>query len=438
MALVTVWPCQMMFRRKLRTRIIFSFLAFGLALSAMLGGTIWLMRQYLEDQLLGVSLMQELTTHMENLRSNPGQLEQRFTGARGWFVRPGVTRTLPDSFHELETGIHYLEDQGKPFMVVVNQSDDIWGYLQYDISWNKHVEHLTLSFILVAIIFFAFISLMLSIWSSRRIMRPVTDLVSRIELMSDHEEPKPLRPYFADDEVGQLAEAFDDYANRLTLLVRQDKEFNADVSHELRTPLAVIRSASELLLGQADLSDKSRTRLERIQRAVRQSTDLTTALLHLVREQKTDHNTAVFHQIVPLVEQVIEDQTPQLARKPVEINLQIIEAFQVNADSAAITVALGNLIGNAFKYTHEGMINITIEQQSVSVADTGPGLPEDEMDKVFDRYYRGQHTTGKGSGIGLAIVQRLCNLYGWQVTLKPGQTQGLVAKICFSNPSTNI
>ncbi len=423
----------MRFRHRLRTRIILAFLAFGLALSAMLGGTIWVMRQYLENQLLGVRLQQELSAHIENLRENPGQANQPFTGVRGWFVAPGKLRRLPPAFRTLDSGIHYLESEGKPVMVVVQKDPDIWGYLQYDISWNKHIEQLTLAVIVVAVIFFGFLSLMLSVLSSRRIMAPVTDLVRRIQQMSSREDPEPLRPHFPDDEIGQLAAAFDEYADRLTALVKRDREFNADVSHELRTPLAVIRSASELLMAQPNLDDKTRTRLERIQRAVRQSTDLTTALLHLVRGQKADHKTGVYHDIVPLVEQVIEDQRPQLARKPVEVQLEVRQSFQVNADTATVLVALGNLIGNAFKYTPEGVVRIVVDRPCVQVADSGPGLPEEEMDKVFQRYYRAKGSTGSGSGIGLAIVQRLCDLHGWQISLQAGEQQGLVARICFEH-----
>ena len=421
----------MRLRHRLRTRILLAFLLFGLALSAMLGGTIWVMRQYLENQLLGVRLQQELESHIDNLRKNPRQANQPFSGVRGWFVAPGKTRSLPPAFHNLDNGIHYLESDGKPVMVVVHKDPDIWGYLQYDISWNKHIERLTLAVIVLAVVFFGFISLMLAVMSSRRIMAPVTDLVDRIHRMSNREDPEPLRPHFPDDEVGQLAAAFDQYAERLTALVRRDREFNADVSHELRTPLAVIRSATELLMNQPDLSPKTRTRLERIQRAVRQSTDLTTALLHLVRGQKADRQTGIQHDIVPLVEQVVEDHKPQLVRKPVDVAVEVHNPFRVHADAASITVALGNLIGNAFKYTAEGQVRIVVDAPCVLVADSGPGLPEEELDKVFDRYYRARGSSGTGSGIGLAIVQRLCDLHGWQISLQTGEPRGLVARICF-------
>ncbi|TQC54758.1 histidine kinase dimerization/phospho-acceptor domain-containing protein, partial [Pantoea dispersa] len=97
---------------------------------------------------------------------------------------------------------------------------------------------------------------------------------ARLRAYRGSSDPKPLAPHFPDDEVGQLAEALDDYSARLTEVVQRRAHFNADVSHELRTPLAVIRGATELLLTRPNLEFKSRRRLQRIQRAEQQCSDL--------------------------------------------------------------------------------------------------------------------------------------------------------------------
>ena len=85
---------------------------------------------------------------------------------------------------------------------------------------------------------------------------PLTELARRVEGLSSRENPEKLAPHFPRDEVGELADALDDYAARMTRLVKRDREFNADVSHELRTPLAVIRGAAELLLANPDLPER--------------------------------------------------------------------------------------------------------------------------------------------------------------------------------------
>jgi signal transduction histidine kinase len=84
-------------------------------------------------------------------------------------------------------------------------------------------------------------------------MSPVSELAQRLRSSGGSSRPEALATHFADDEVGQLASALDDYAARLTEVVQRDREFNADVSHELRTPLAVIRGAVELLLSRPEV-----------------------------------------------------------------------------------------------------------------------------------------------------------------------------------------
>ena len=249
-------------------------------------------------------------------------------------------------------------------------------------------------------------------------------------MRSFHGEQKPSRlaPHFVDDEVGQLAAALDDYADQLTERVTRDREFNADVSHELRTPLAVIRGATELLLGAPELSDKMRQRLQRIERATQQCADLTTALLMLSRNERGDGAT----ELRKLVEQLAESHRINLGSKPVQIRVDGQSGVLVDAPEAVLAVALGNLVGNACKYTMAGEVAITVLADRVEVADTGPGISAEDAAHLFDRGYRGKNAEGsKGAGIGLAIVRRLCELYDWRASIRPREPHGAVATLEF-------
>jgi signal transduction histidine kinase len=262
-------------------------------------------------------------------------------------------------------------------------------------------------------------------------MKPVTDLADRLGSLGEEGKPERLAEYFADDEVGQLADALDSYAGRLHELVERDREFNADVSHELRSPLTVITGATELLLAQPDLDEKVRTRLLRIARAARQSADITTALLHLVRAEQGIDKDSTAHNVGRIVNEVVHLYEPLIGNKSLVLRVEEEDRVSVIAPESVVAVTVGNLIGNAMRYTSEGEVVISIGNGSVRVEDTGPGIPEEDIDRVFERHYRGQNISGKGAGLGLAIVKRLCELYGWSISFKNRAVGGLCAELKF-------
>jgi len=98
-------------------------------------------------------------------------------------------------------------------------------------------------------------------------------------------------------------------------------------------------------------------------------------------------------------------------------------------------VALGNLIGNAVKYTQAGTVVVRIREGAVDVIDSGPGLSAEDAARLFERGYRGTHAAhSHGGGIGLSIVRRLCQLYSWDVQMVPGKHGGAVATLVFTQP----
>lgn len=428
----------MRYRRRLRSRIIISFALFGLGLTALFALATVYMRTRLEDQLVNTTLEHELRHFVDFKRDNPDPAAPwSMSVYQAQIVRAGRTATVPLAWQKYESGVYDITDVGqegllRPYKLAVYKDGEFWAYLRFDVGAQKLGERQLLTILAASVLAFAIFSLLIGFWLSSRVMSPVSELAQRVRAMSRSGRPELLKSHFADDEVGQLAAALDDYSTRLTEMVQRDREFNADVSHELRTPLAVIASTTELLQGSSDLGDKPRERLKRIERAVRQSSELIDALLLLSRRERQAPTDGETTDVARVVEQVVDAQRPHVANKPVAVRVEIEQPLETVAPSSVVAVALSNLIGNAFKYTATGEVIVTVGHGRVTIEDTGPGIKPEDADKLFERGVRGT-SVGKGGGLGLAIVRRLCELYGWRVSLAPRPQGGATATLEFAS-----
>ena len=422
----------MQYHRRLRSRIVFSFLLLGTVLSGLFAVSALFLQNYLEDQLIGTTLQQELDDYVTQLREDPTVVEPFYTRIQGYVTRPGdPNRSVSAQVRELETGLHDVHTPEGYFKAAVRKDDDLWAFLIYDVGENRRVTRQLLWALVGVVLLFSVLSLAIGLWSSTRVMKPVSDLARRLEEAEEQSPSPQLAQWFADDEVGQLAATLDSYAERLHHLVERDREFNADVSHELRTPLAVISGATELLLAQKEVPAKTRTRLLRIARAARQSTDITTALLHLVRSERGTDEDSQAHNVAGVVKKLLLLHEPLLDNKPLELRIEETDRVSVIAPESVIAVTVGNLISNSVRYTPSGEVVVKVGNGRVLVEDTGPGIPEEELAHVLERHYRGEGAKGKGSGLGLAIVKRLCDLYGWSVSFANRERGGLRVELRF-------
>ncbi|GAB6195979.1 sensor histidine kinase [Lysobacter xanthus] len=424
------------YRRRLRSRIILGYVLLGFSLTLLLAfATNWV-RDKVEDELvtdvMNRNIDEVARQYARNPTEEPAIPVQQFLARVVTPDKFDKLREQRPEWYELGDGIHTVRgenDDGTPFAyrLAVRKTKDAWFFLAYDLSESDRGKGRFNQLLVIVIVFCTVLSFLLGWWSAARVMSPVLELARRLK-RSHTGLTEALANDFADDEVGQLASALDDYSARLTYVVQRDREFNADVSHELRTPLAVIRGAIELLLARPDTDEKTRNRLMRIQRAEQQCTDLISALLLLSRNERGQGTTDV----VRVIDQTLDAHRAQLGGKPVVLRREDGRGLVVDAPEAAVTVALNNLIGNAVKYTAEGEVLVRVHPRSVEVIDSGPGLSPEDAARLFERGYRGTHAGhSQGGGIGLSIVRRLCELYGWEVQVKPGVERGVVATLTF-------
>ena len=421
-------------RRKLRFRLVVSFALFGFGLSALFAVASLYVRAKVEDQLVNTSMQNDVDQAVNHaIAGQPFQSEL----IEGWVKSERTLYKMPLAWQNLSSGVHDIYEtdangKRKHYKLAVERKDGIIGFTRYDISHEDLGKRQLIISLIASVVLFSLLSLAIGLWLSRKVLKPVTQLAQRLRDFRKAGKAEPLAVNFADDEVGELALALDEYAARLTAMVERDREFNSDVSHELRTPLAVVASTTELLQGSPDLTPKLAERLKRIERASRQATELIEALLLLSRAERRGPTRGETTEVGKVAADVIESQRPQLRGKPVEIELAANEPVSVNAPASVLSVALTNLIGNAIKYTLEGTVRVVVGQGRIEVIDTGPGIKPEDAERLFQRGVRGEGAGGSGAGLGLAIVRRLCDLYGWNVSMRPrSDANGAIASIVF-------
>jgi len=421
----------MQYQRRLRSRIVFSFVIFGTLLSGLFAASALSLQEYITDQLISRTLRDELNQYVGQLRVDPSQVEPFYTRIQGYVTRPNQADIVPEAFRDLPSGVHKVDSALGLYRAAIRKDNDFWVFLTYDVTANRSITQRLIAALVGTVLAFSVLSLALGWWSAGRVMQPVRDLADRVRRLSASNKPESLAQHFADDEVGQMAAALDTYAAELRERVERDNAFNADVSHELRTPLTVITGATELLLNMPEMPEKAQIRLFRIARAARQSTDITTALLHLARAERGVTEDSNARDLSSIVANVIELYEPLIGDKNLLIEADLQNRVNVIAPESVIAVTVGNLLGNAIRYSPSGVIRVSVRPGVVVIQDQGPGIDEQDLPRIFDRHYRGKDSGSKGVGLGLAIVKRLCELYGWQVRFQNAAEGGLRAEIWF-------
>jgi signal transduction histidine kinase len=417
--------------------LIVSFALFGFGLSALFAVAALNIRAKVESQLVTASLQQDVDQAVEKVHKDP----TKPAGSdliEAWMRSDRTLYNMPLSWQAFDSGVHDIYETAADgtrhhYKLAVRKKYGLIGFIRYDVTRDELGKQQLLFSVIGAVFLFGLLSLVLGLWLSRKVLKPVSELANRLREFRKAGKAEPLAPHFADDEVGELAHALDEYSARLTAMVERDREFNSDVSHELRTPLAVIASTTELLQGSPDLTEKLSERLKRIERASRQATELIEALLLLSRAERRGPTRGETTEVGKVAADVIESQRPQMRGKPLTIDLTVNETVNVNAPASVLSVALTNLIGNAIKYTLEGSVQVEVGAGRIEVIDTGPGIKPEDAERLFQRGVRGEGAGGSGAGLGLAIVRRLCELYGWDVSMRPrSDANGAIASIKFA------
>ncbi|OGT63658.1 MAG: hypothetical protein A3E85_05110 [Gammaproteobacteria bacterium RIFCSPHIGHO2_12_FULL_45_12] len=267
----------------------------------------------------------------------------------------------------------------------------------------------------------------------RSVSRVTTEISNRaytfLEPVQLHEIPVEIKPL-----VAELNRLF----LRLKLAFERNKRFAGDAAHELRTPLAALKTHAQVALKSDNDMDRTKA-LEKVIESVNRSSHVVAQLLTLSRlgeeEALTDVKPLNLHK---LAIEMIAYVAPQAIAKNIELELATApKDSMVMGSDTSLGILIRNIVDNAIRYTpHHGEVHISIrttrKKVILRVIDTGPGIPEELRERVFERFYRILGTNASGSGLGLAIVSQIASLHHAEITLSsPLNHAGLQIDVAF-------
>jgi len=424
----------MEFKQSLAQRIIIAFaLMSALVAGAFAVGivaTVHLVEEKLISAGLGGDLQRLLL--MDNVsdwnhRPEPDQLFY-YSSGRGDYALPKDLRHLSAGFHEVFRGdlsYHAMVEivDGRRYVLLQDQSD------------FEERERVLFAVVVVGFVLSLALAVFLGWVLARRVMAPVVRLARQVR----HRDQllglaPPLAPDYAADEVGELAVAFDATLGRLRDALSRERLFTSDVSHELRTPLMVLATSCELLLENPALDTRARAQVERIARACEEMRELVQTFLMLARAQRNDADMSAQLTLGQVADNLLGLWRGPIEHKGLTLEVARTELPDTRYNATFMLAVMGNLLRNALHYTDAGFIRLTLEPGGFKVEDSGIGIPEEKRLAVFQPFVRATEKRGEGLGLGLSLVQRICDDQGWEVDLTPREPHGCCFQVSLNRP----
>jgi two-component system sensor histidine kinase MprB len=259
---------------------------------------------------------------------------------------------------------------------------------------------------------------------ARTALTPVTRLTTTVERVTETQDLSERIDVDGKDELSRLAASFNTMLAGLEESTRAQRQLVADASHELRTPLTSVRTNIEVLAGDRTLPPEERRRL--LSDVVEQLGEMTTLISELIELARAEQQVSDPPQDVRL-DVLVSDAVERARRNRPEVAYAVdLEPTTVQGVPATIERAVGNLLDNAAKWSPTGaQVEVVVRDGQLVVRDHGPGIPDEDLPYVFDRFYRARAARGMpGSGLGLAIVRQVAESHGGEVVAEHAEGGG--------------
>ncbi|SFI92786.1 HAMP domain-containing sensor histidine kinase [Nitrosomonas sp. Nm34] len=408
--------------------------------STIIVGTLAISLYFAADDIEEAHIKQIIEAEMNHIVFHFRQLTN-FTPQVGSSLKSYVIRNnkeesqLPRHLQNLDRGLHKIFYHDEETRVLVKYVDDTKFLVAYKIGFHEQRQRefrLLVILSLVGVVVIAF-------FIGYLLVKQVTDLAERVKrllpanqngqsLVTNNLHCVSLSQPGQDEEVAQLARTLEDYQYRIMRMLQREQEFTANISHELRTPITTILISCELLLAEQNLSGKTYARIKNIEAVSTRMGEQVQALLFLAREQALGTMEPVA--IAECVFDAVEPFCEEIYQKKILLDVVIRSGEVLTLNRQALYTSLVNILRNAVQYTEQGFIRVSYSNKRLSIADSGIGIEPAFMPFLYERFFRGSKKT-QGLGIGLVIVKRICDYYGWKIDVESSPGHGATFHITF-------
>lgn len=276
-----------------------------------------------------------------------------------------------------------------------------------------------------------------------RSIRPALNIIETTRAITDNDFSQRIALPKRKDELFILSVTINELLDRIENAIAREKQFTSDASHELRTPLAIIKGTLEVLIRKPRNTEEYIDKIKYCVEEVSRINNLVDQLLMLARFENYDKASA-FQKIAldEVLQEALERYSSKIEDKGLKVTFRVNRHFYVYSDSSMISIIIENLLSNAIKYSlPSGKILIRLDVSEdehivCTISDNGIGIAENDMDRIYDQFYRSEATEMfqiKGTGLGLSIVKKITSLLNVDISINSKKNEGTTVTLIFNN-----
>ena len=351
------------------------------------------------------------------------------------FEIPGLPNNLPDGLQtQTVNGVGWR-------LLIEKQEDGTRSLVAQQTEVRNEIARISAINTLIPLLILIPILSLLIAYLIRQVFLPLRKMSTQLN-NTDNQDLQPLQQQNLANEIAPFVTAINHLLDRVRHSMMLQRQFVRDAAHELRSPLTAISLQAERLIDSNE-SPSLQPRLVNLHKATERTRILIEQLLTMARAQEENTNNNSRISIKSLLREVIEDLLPLADLKNIDLSVDGDDVY-IHSQPIDVHILVKNLIENAIRYTPEnGKVEIFIKANSGSpqliIKDSGPGIPEIEMERVFDAFYRVLGNNEPGSGLGLSIVKTIADRLGLDIKMynSDEKNYGLVACVTFKSEHLN-